>query len=134
MKKKFVAAVTCMDGRIQSSINAYLRDKYDVPYVDVISEPGPNRILAEANDDSVIENIKKRLDISIHKHGAEIIALVGHEDCAGNPVYKEAQREDTLKGIDTLASMNFKATVVGLWVSLAGNVEVIGERRCGHVS
>lgn len=134
MNSNFVAAVTCMDGRIQSSINAYLREKYGVPYVDIISEPGPNKILAEAMDNPIIENIKKRLDISVNKHGAELITLVGHEDCAGNPVLKDAQRKDTLRGIETLAAMNFKANIVGLWVTLSGDVEVIGESRCGDVN
>ena len=37
----FATSIHCMDGRIQEPIIQYIKTKYDVQYVDVITEPGP---------------------------------------------------------------------------------------------
>lgn len=36
-----------MDGRVQLPVIKYLQDRFKVQYVDTITEPGPNLILAE---------------------------------------------------------------------------------------
>ncbi|MCK4433251.1 MAG: hypothetical protein KAV48_04880, partial [Methanomicrobia archaeon] len=61
MKKiKFATAINCMDGRVQIPVIEWLKRKYSASYVDMITEPGPNKILAESKDDPVIETIKRR--------------------------------------------------------------------------
>ena len=42
---KFCTSVHCLDGRIQEAILEYLKANYQVEYVDVITEPGPCRII-----------------------------------------------------------------------------------------
>ena len=44
---KFCTAVNCMDGRVQLPVISYMMDRFGADCVDVISEPGPNRIIAE---------------------------------------------------------------------------------------
>jgi hypothetical protein len=44
----FCTAVTCMDGRVQLPVNAYLRERFGADFVDTITEPGPNAVLAGA--------------------------------------------------------------------------------------
>ena len=113
----FCTAIKCMDGRIQNPVRNYLKEKYNALYVDVITEPGPNKILAEQKDNHLINSIIKRVDISVNKHGSEKIAVVGHYDCAGNPTQKEQQNKQTLKSVKFLKTRYPKIEIIGLWVN-----------------
>lgn len=54
MKKyKFATALNCMDGRVQIPIIEFLKKKFKVDYVDMITEPGIDKILAEENKELV---------------------------------------------------------------------------------
>jgi hypothetical protein len=44
----FATAINCMDGRTQIPVTDYVRKKYKVEYVDMITEPGPIKVLAAA--------------------------------------------------------------------------------------
>ena len=110
---KFATAINCMDGRTQLPVNDWMKKEYGVDYVDTITEPGPNKILAENND---VESIKRRVLISVNRHGSENIAIVGHHDCAGNPVEKEKQLSHIKNAIKTVESWGLDAKVMGLWV------------------
>jgi hypothetical protein len=113
---KFATAINCMDGRTQLSVIAYLKEKCKVDCVDMVTEAGPVRILADSADRALVDSIKHRVEISTKKHGSCYIAVVGHFDCAGNPANEGTQKEQILKSIKTVLSWNFKATVLGLWV------------------
>ena len=114
--KKFACAINCMDGRVQDAVKDYMKDNYGVDYVDMVTEPGPNKILADNLDKNVIENIKKRVEVSIHHHGSKVIAIVGHFGCAGNPTGKTEQIEHLIKAKKTVESFGFDAEIVLLWV------------------
>lgn len=133
MEEQFATAITCMDGRIQTFVNQWMMEKFDLPYVDVITEPGPNGILADKEETWTIANIKKRVGISVNKHGSKWVVLVGHEDCAGNPGSMGKQIADVKEGLNTLAEMDFDANLMGIWVDLQGTIDVIEERRCIQV-
>lgn len=111
--KKFATAINCMDGRTQLPVNEWMKREYKVDYVDTITEPGPNKILAENKD---VESIRRRVMISVHKHGSKNIAIVGHHDCAGNPVEKNMQLEHLAAAIKTVESWDLGVKVVGLWL------------------
>ncbi len=112
----FVTAINCMDGRTQLPVNSYLMKKYKVNHVDTITEPGPIKILAENSDIALIDSIKNRVDVSVNKHGSQLIAIVGHFDCAGNPVDKEKQLLQLDNSVKTVETWNFKAKIIKLWV------------------
>jgi hypothetical protein len=114
--KTFVTAINCMDGRVQLPVMLWLKTEFNVDYVDVITEPGPNKILAENTSISDINSIRKRVDISVHKHLSKHIAVVGHHDCAGNPVDKATQIQHITDAVKTIQSWGYKVTVIGLWV------------------
>jgi len=113
---KFATAINCMDGRTQLPVIAYLKEKYKVNYVDMVTEAGPVRVLADCKDKVLIDSIKRRVGISITKHRSRCIAVVGHFDCAGNPVSKETQIHQIVESINIVRSWNFKAQILGLWV------------------
>ena len=112
----FATAINCMDGRTQLPVNEFLKNNYQVDFVDTITEPGPDKILAENSDKNIIENIKKRVLISTQKHGSKIIAIVAHADCAGNPVEKEKHLTHLKQSLDTIASWQIDAKLISLWV------------------
>jgi len=105
-----------MDGRVQDAVKKYMQDNYGADYVDMVTEPGPNKILADNLDAEVIKNIKKRVEISVHHHGSKAIAVVGHFGCAGNPTEKEEQIDHLKKAEEVVKAFGFDAEVILLWV------------------
>ena len=113
---RFATAVNCMDGRVQIPVVEWLKKQYGVDYVDMITEPGPERLLAENKDRISIESIRRRLEISVRRHSSNLVAVVGHQDCAGNPADKETQLRQLSNAGKTVESWNFGVRVVELWV------------------
>ena len=114
---EFCTVVNCMDGRVQIPVINYLKNRFDAKYVDSITEPGPNYLLAEQRDFSLLHSIEQRLKISVQKHNSGAIAIVGHHDCAGNPTPKEIQLGHIAKAKEWLKQKYPKTEVIGLWVN-----------------
>ncbi len=114
--KKFVTAINCMDGRVQIPVIDWMKKHTNADFVDMITEPGPNKILAENKDLGGIQSLKKRVEISITKHASSQIAVVGHFDCAGNPVDKTIQLKQLKAAAQIIQTWGFQVPVVGLWV------------------
>jgi len=113
---KFATAINCMDGRVQIPVIEWIKKEYGVNYVDMVTEPGPNKILAEGKNNALLESIKRRVEISVNKHASKLIAIVGHYDCAGNPAEKDIQLKHILLAIKMVKSWDFKVKIIGLWV------------------
>lgn len=113
---QFVTAINCMDGRVQIPVIEYMKTTYDVEYIDMITEPGPIKTLSKNRDRIIVESIKTRVEMSVMKHNSKLIAIVGHNDCAGNPVDKGTQLNQIQSAIKIVESWNFKAKIIGLWI------------------
>lgn len=113
---EFCTAINCMDGRVQIPVITYLKERFKVDYVDVVSEPGPNKILADGFARQLIESIWTRVEISISKHDSRGIAVIGHHDCAGNPVDQATQQHHTAKAVRRVRERFGPVEVIGLWV------------------
>lgn len=113
---RFATAINCIDGRIQEPVIKYIKTVYGVDFVDLITEPGPNKILSENCENKIIESIRRRVEISIIRHNSELIALVGHHDCAGNPVEQGTQEKQIRMAFKVVELWNFNAQIIGLWV------------------
>ena len=112
-KGKFATSVSCMDGRIQIPLINWIKENFSVDYVDTITEPGIDKLVADNTD---LESIKLKVGISINKHESELIVVSGHYDCAGNPVSNEEHITQIKKGIEVISSWNLGVKVVGVWV------------------
>ena len=112
-KGKFATSVSCMDGRIQIPLTNWIKENFSVDYVDTITEPGIDKLVADNTD---LESIKIKVGISINKHESELIVVSGHYDCAGNPVSNEEHITQIKKGIEVISSWNLGVKVVGVWV------------------
>ncbi|MCX8160279.1 MAG: hypothetical protein N3G18_05030 [Candidatus Saccharicenans sp.] len=90
-EKTFVVAINCLDGRVQDCVNRWLKNIYRADYVDVITAPGPVKILSSGEPEFMVASIQKCLTVSVEEHHSPALAIVAHHDCAGNPLPKEEQ-------------------------------------------
>lgn len=112
----FCTVVNCMDGRIQIPVIKYLQKRFNVKYVDSVTEAGPNLILAKRDKKALVNSILSRVQISVEKHGSVGIAVVGHYGCAGNPAPKEEQIVHIQQGVEFVRREYPGLEVIGLWV------------------
>ena len=115
--KSFGTVINCMDGRVQLPVIEYIKREHGVDHVDMITEPGPDKILAEGSDEALVGSILKKVNISVSKHGSKIIAITGHYDCAGNPVSEEEHKKQIKKAVETIKGWDLPVkTILGLWI------------------
>ena len=106
-----------MDGRVQEPVMNWLKSSYDLQYVDAITEPGPTKLITSC-DPTVVDAIKAKVLISVERHGSRLVALAAHDDCAGNPIPREASIRQVLEGLEIIRSWNLPVMIVGLWVDV----------------
>ena len=126
-KETFATAINCMDGRTQEPIISWAKKTFEVDYVDAITEPGPDKILAEGPD-TLVESIKNRVMISVNKHGSQNVIIVSHHDCAGNPVSKEEHLDQLKKSVDVISSWKLGVKIIGVWIGEDWKVNKLIER------
>lgn len=125
MEKKFACVINCMDGRIQEAVIEYMKNKYQTMYIDNITLAGPSKVIAENIMDDIIDNVKFRVDISVSNHGAKVIAVVGHFDCAGIPSTDEQQKQYVLQATKEVKTWKDGIEVIPLWVDKELKVTLI---------
>jgi hypothetical protein len=121
----FATVINCMDGRTQEPVTTWMKNKFSVDYVDTITIPGADRALTRGSFDEV-KALKEMVGISVNKHGSQVVAIVGHHDCAGNPVDKEMHVKEIKQAMEKVDSWGYNIGIVGLWVDESWQVEVIG--------
>jgi hypothetical protein len=84
----FATVIDCIDGRTKQVVQQWMKEFLPVDYVDVITEPGPDKVILQASNEE-LEAIQRKVGISIHAHGSQVVAIAAHHDCAGNPVSRE---------------------------------------------
>ncbi len=118
---KFCTSISCMDGRIQLPIIHWLKEKYNVSYVDTITEPGVDKLFSNTNK---IQEIKSKSLISINIHGSKLIMISGHHDCAGNPVSKNDHIAQIKNAMSTIQSWKLPVKIIGAWVNEDWELEI----------
>lgn len=127
----FGCAINCMDGRVQGPVADWVKVHFGVQYVDMVTEAGPDGILAHGPS-QLVESIRSRVGVSTGPHNARVVVVAGHGGCAGNPVSQEQHVADVTAAMQVVASWHMPVTVVGLWVSEAGTVEVVDRLEAPH--
>ena len=125
MGKIFAAAINCIDGRVQRPVFEFVTKRFKVDYVDMITEPGPDKVLSENKAPDIIESIKRRVLISVQKHSSKIIVIAGHHDCAANPVEKKEHFSQIEKAVKNIKAWNMGVAVYGVWVGEDWKVELV---------
>jgi len=125
MKYKFATAINCIDGRVQMPVTEFIKNNYDIDYVDMITMPGPDRVLSENKDIHEVELIKNKALISFNNHNSKIMFIVGHYDCAGNPCAEEEHLQQIRKATQNAMEWNMNSEIYGIWVNKEQEVFLI---------
>ena len=125
LKGKFAVALDCIDGRTKEVVINYAKENFGTDFVDFVDAPGMDGILSgdilipdgfSAPRAVLLKWFRAQVEISAIHHKAKTIIVVGHDQCAGNPVKKEKHSEQIKKAVELVRSWNFGPEVVGIWV------------------
>jgi hypothetical protein len=122
---RFGTAINCIDGRTQEVVIDYMKQKYNIDGVDMVTFPGVDGLFSNEQNSAEIALIRKSVSISIERHGSKIIALVGHYDCAGNPGDREHHNKHIRRAMQEVSSWNLNAQAIGLYVNEKREIEVV---------
>jgi len=121
---KFGIVINCIDGRVQEAVPQWLKERFNLDYIDVITEPGVDGVLA-SEDTDVIEQLKAKVQRSVKAHSSNVLAIVGHHDCTANKASKERHLEQIKQAMEIVWKWNLAVTIVGLWVNEDWQVEPV---------
>ena len=122
--KKFGTAINCIDGRAQSPVADWLKLNYQLDYVDMITVPGADKILAEGSS-AKTERISRRVELSANAHASGVVAIAGHYDCAANPVTFEEHKKQIGLAVQLVESWKLGLRVIGIYVNEWNSVDLI---------
>ena len=121
---KFGTSINCIDGRTQIPVSQWIKDNYSVDYVDMVNEPGCDKLLPGDNS-AKIEEIKAKALISVNAHKSSVIVVAGHHDCAGNPISKEEHIAQIKQSVDAIKAWGLSVEVAGVWVNDQWQIEKV---------
>ncbi len=121
----FCATINCLDGRTQQPVVNYLMQRFNVKYVDMLTDAGPLGILTKAPESERALLFQERVDTVIRVHDIKELAITGHWDCRGNPVPRETQIEQMGDVVRQYRKLYPQLTIIGLFVGEEGDIEEI---------
>ncbi len=122
--ERFATAITCIDGRVQRPVSDWVKLHVNVHHVDLITEPGPDKVFSEGPS-RVIEDMMRKVAFSVRHHFSPVVALAGHDGCAANAASREEHARQILEGVDVILGYKLQVRVLGLWVNEWGSVELL---------
>jgi len=114
--------LNCMDGRVQLPVLHWIKDNYQVDFVDVITEAGMDNVLSNQED---IREVLRSITISVNVNKSTRLFVVGHHDCRGNPVEESVHRDEIISAVKRLRGHWPGLEIVGLWVNKTWGVETV---------
>jgi hypothetical protein len=104
-----------MDGRVQEPIIQWMKKGFGLDYVDMITEPGVDGVVAR-REPGVAELIKSKVLLSLTRRNSDTLVLVAHGDCLGNPVSYEEHLSHLRRGLETIRTWELDADIYGVWI------------------
>ena len=114
-----------MDGRTQLPVIQFLMERFNVKYVDMLTDAGPLGILANHAESPRAQAFDERLETVMRVHDVKELAIAGHWDCRGNPEPREVQLQQQREVVLGFRKRFPQLTIIGLWVGEAETVEEI---------
>lgn len=127
MTESFVTAVLCIDGRFRRCLVEWVTAHFGIDYVDLVTEPGPDRVLAEDSFGPQAEGVRSRLEVSRTAHQPAAIVIAGHDDCAGNPVDQGIHRIQERRAVTVLQQWYPDLPILGLHVDTECAIHLIAD-------
>jgi carbonic anhydrase len=124
LSHKFATAITCIDGRVQQPVADWMKLHTNVHYVDLVTEPGPDKVLSSEST-YIVDEIIRKVSFSVQYHESPVVALCGHHDCAANHADREEHIEQIREGVRVLLSYNLNVRILGLWLNEWNSVELV---------
>jgi len=121
---KFATAITCIDGRVQQPISDWVKLHTNVDYVDLVTEPGPDKVLS-SGPSNLLEDIIRRARFSVLHHQSPVVAVTGHHDCAANDADRQEHVEQILEGVRVVFAHQLNVRILGLWLNEWHSVELV---------
>ena len=103
----------------------WMKAKTGADFIDVITEEGPDRIMASTATASRL--IMQRILVSRDQHESKELALVAHHDCGKNPVSKAKHLKQLKMAGKIMDTWNLGMHIMMLWVDEQGQVELLEE-------
>ena len=127
LRDTFGTTITCIDGRVHPPLVAWMRGLFSVAYVDLITEPGPDQVVARSPE-RACELLRAKAALSITRHASRVLVLAGHHDCLANPVSEEEHREHLRQAVPVLLAWDLGIQVVAVWANSRWQIEVVKAR------
>lgn len=127
-RQRFATAINCIDGRAQTPALDWLKLHCNVDFVDLITEPGANKVLTQGPAETIAA-IKRKAEFSFKVRQSGLLAVVAHYDCLAHPVSKEEHWEDIRESAAVINSWGWGARILGLWVNEWGSVDLVLDTR-----
>lgn len=121
---RFATVVNCFDGRVQDPVATWVKTHAGVAYVDVITVHAPERVLTEGSG-AEIAHIHDEVRHSMRKHDVQVLVIVGHTACEGNPVTRPEQIAQLRRALALVASWDVSVPIVGLLMDAHGEIEQV---------
>jgi hypothetical protein len=83
----------------------------------MVTFPGADGLFSYEQNSTEIALIRRAVSVSIERHGSQIVALVGHHDCAGNPGDVGHHNKHIRKALQEMSSWNLNTQAIGLYVN-----------------
>jgi reverse gyrase len=115
-----------MDGRVQLPVIKWIIENYEVEYVDMITSPGMDGVLADKKIN--IDDILEKINVSKKVHSTEHIFIVGHHNCLANPVNALTHKTHINEAVNRIKELNSSSNVIGLWVNNKSMMQIIANK------
>lgn len=123
MLKDRAVCLNCIDGRVQLPVINWIKEKYKVDFVDMITEPGMDGAISK--EKSSLDEIIRKTKISIEVNSAKTIVIVGHHDCRGNPISEPEHKQQIKESVKKIKEVYVNLNTIGIWVSEQSEIEIV---------
>jgi len=120
----FGTAISCIDGRVQGPVAAWVKANAHVDYVDTVTVPGPDKALTQGAPEQIAA-LRGSVEISVNAHGSQVVVVAGHYDCAAFPAEREAHVAAIREAVNVVRGWGLPVVVIGLWVNDHWEIEQI---------
>ncbi len=114
---KFATAINCIDGRVQLPVAEFIKKNYAVEYVDMITVPGPDKVLSACRNMYEIGSLKDKLLFSYNNRDSKLIFIISHYGCLGNPSVKNVHLKQLRIAMKKVKKWCAQAKVYGIWIN-----------------